>query len=72
MPDYPQLTSQTATLQKRGCEGEEALAAPPPAASVPFMCSGKQRGGWTRSLPVNFARADDHHLRRSGEGPGPQ
>lgn len=29
MSDYPQLTSQTATLQKRGCKGEEALAAPP-------------------------------------------
>lgn len=30
VPDYPQLASQKATLQKRGCRGEEALAAPPP------------------------------------------
>lgn len=57
---------------RKGAARVRKRSQPPRAASVPFMCSGKQRGGRTRSLPVNFARVDDHHVRRSGEGPGPR
>lgn len=68
MPDYSQLTSQTATLQKRGCQGEEALAAPPPRL-CPLYVLREAAGRADEEPPVNFARADDHRLPGSGEGP---